>query len=202
MVGIPLPQRVAKTVGGEIVFLGGEKQVGSDFGVTVRSRLQTLGTRLKALMLGSDPCTWQQARKGTPGARASDRAWQQHQAADTWRGAVMPYALGKPARLAKHSKSKSTGPPVWVCRHVLWVQTPVSGSAAPGAWDMCPALLTLQTRALSADSHTGVNCDPHLRSAKKKNEKKSIIIIIIVNKCFFKKIITIKNLVRQVKYYY
>jgi len=25
MVGLPLPQRVAKTVGGEIVFLGGEK---------------------------------------------------------------------------------------------------------------------------------------------------------------------------------
>jgi hypothetical protein len=87
----------------------------------------------------------------------------------------MPYALGKLARLAKHPKSRFTGPPAWVCRHVLWVQTPTSGSAATRAWGMCPALLTLQTWALGADSHARFNCDPHLRSvdpAKKKNEKK------------------------------
>jgi len=35
MAGLPLPQRIAKTIGGEVVFLGGEKMVGSDFGEAV-----------------------------------------------------------------------------------------------------------------------------------------------------------------------
>jgi hypothetical protein len=39
MVGLPLTQGVAKIVEGGVVFLGGEKMVGSDFGRAVQSRL-------------------------------------------------------------------------------------------------------------------------------------------------------------------
>jgi hypothetical protein len=125
MTELPLPHKVARTVGGGIVFLIGEKIVSSDFGGATHPRLQTPDARLQAKMLGPDPRTGTRnlARGQTSAPGSSTRL------RTPGPGAAMPWALGKLAHLTKDPTSGSTDPCIGCRPRRAGLQTHEPGTA-------------------------------------------------------------------------
>jgi len=93
---LPFPQRVAKTTGGEIVFLVGEKMVNSGLGGVVGPRRWAA----TPWVLGADSCAWPHPKLQTPGT-----------------GAAKPWALGSDmCAWLQTQASRSEDPPPGVCR--------------------------------------------------------------------------------------
>ena len=151
MTGLPLPQRVTKTIGGlGCLFCWGENgQFGFWWGCTIQAA-DTWRQATMHQMLG--PGVAHTCRQGQPASLAAAPGYSH-----------MALRLSCPRRQENsHALLKTRR---------ARLQARVNGSANLRVWcrprrvGLGPTRLPLQTRALGADPHAGVSSDPHLRSA-------------------------------------